>query len=164
MQKILISRCLLGEKVRYDGGGKFIDHPLIKKWLDEKRLIAVCPEVEGGLPIPRAAAEIQGNGGGEAVLQKQIFIKNTENEDVTKAFIKGAEIALKLAQGNNIKIAILKARSPSCGNSEIYDGSFSKKVISGEGVTTALLRQHGIQVYNEDQVDLVGKMIAENDS
>jgi len=155
MKKILISRCLLGERVRYDGEAKFCDHPLIKKWLEEGRVIAVCPEVEGGLPVPRAAAEINGQGGGEGVLQNKISIQNKLGQDVTKEFILGAQKALELVQEHHIEVAILKERSPSCGSSEIYDGNFNKQTIPGAGVTTSLLRQHGVRVFSEEQIDLV---------
>lgn len=159
MEKILISRCLLGEKVRYDGEAKFCDHPLIKQWLAEGRIVAVCPEVEGGLPVPRAAAEIHGLGGGEAVLENKIFIQNKLGQDVTQEFILGAQKALKLIKEHNIKVAILKERSPSCGSSEIYDGNFNKQTIPGAGVTTSLLRQHGVRVFSEEQIDLVAAFL-----
>src|SRR6185437_5819224 len=110
MQKILISSCLLGMKVRYDGGDCKQDAALWEQWQKQGRIVNICPEMAGGLPTPRPPAERMGNK----------IITNT-GEDVTQAYQKGAELALALCQKHNIKVAILKARSPSCGNVEIYD-------------------------------------------
>lgn len=159
MKKILISHCLLGAKVRYDGQGHFIDHPLIKQWMEEGRLVAVCPEVEAGMSIPRTPSEIVNTGGGTAVLHHHARIKDRLDKDVTNIYIRGAHIALEAAQKNNITLAILKERSPSCGSSMIYDGSFSGQKIAGMGVTTALLREHGILVFNETQLELVAAQL-----
>ncbi len=141
MQKILISGCLLGAKVRYNGESKLIEHSLVSQWMKEGRFVSVCPEMAGGLPTPRPPAEMTGH---QVLTQQGI--------DVTAEFQKGAEIALKLCQQHNIKLAILKARSPSCGNEAVYDGTFSGTVIPGQGVTAALLTQHGVRVFNEDQL------------
>ncbi len=158
MEKILISRCLMGEKVRYDGEAKWCDHPYILKWRDEGRLVFICPEVAGGLGTPRDPAEIVGVGGGVAVLKGLGKVK-THHADVTDPFLKGAEIALELAKKNQIKMAILKANSPSCGNIAIYDGGFSRQLIEGQGVTAALLEQNGVRVFNENQIELVAKYL-----
>ncbi|TWI52286.1 uncharacterized protein YbbK (DUF523 family) [Pseudomonas duriflava] len=150
MQKILVSRCLLGHRVRYDGGahGPF---DLLGTWQAEGRVIALCPEVAGGLPTPRAPAEIPG-GQGVTVLQGlQPVITNT-GEDVTAAFIAGAAEAVALVERHNIRMAVLKARSPSCGNQENYDGTFSGRKVPGEGVTAAALRQAGVAVFNEEEL------------
>jgi uncharacterized protein YbbK (DUF523 family) len=147
MQKILVSRCLLGHRVRYDGGasGPFDQ---LQQWLDEGRVVPLCPEVAGGLPTPRAAAEIPGGQGGE-VLDGQASVITTEGEDVSAAFLSGAYQALELVQKHGIRIAVLKANSPSCGNLFAYDGTFSGVKVRGEGVTAALLRRHGVQVFSE---------------
>ncbi|WPN47006.1 MULTISPECIES: DUF523 domain-containing protein [unclassified Pseudomonas] len=147
MEKILVSRCLLGHRVRYDGGasGPF---DLLQQWLDEGRVVPVCPEVAGGLPTPRAAAEIPG-GQGTQVLDGQAAVITTEGEDVSAQFLSGAYQALELVQKHGIRIAVLKANSPSCGNLLTYDGTFSGVKISGEGVTAALLKRHGVQVFSE---------------
>ncbi|MFY1054468.1 DUF523 domain-containing protein [Ectopseudomonas khazarica] len=151
MQKILVSRCLLGHRVRYDGGahGPFDQ---LQRWLDEGRVVALCPEVAGGLPTPRAAAEIRGGRGG-AVLDGELAVLTVEGEDVTAAFVDGAEQALALVREHGIRLALLKARSPSCGNLENYDGSFSGVRVAGEGVTAALLKRAGVKVFNEAQLD-----------
>lgn len=151
MQKILVSRCLLGHRVRYDGGahGPF---DLLQQWLDEGRVVALCPEVAGGLPTPRPPAEIPGGQGG-AVLDGRLPVLTIEGEDVTAAFVDGAEQALALVREHDIQLALLKARSPSCGNLENYDGSFSGVRVAGEGVTAALLKRAGIKVFSEMQLD-----------
>ncbi|MNF83673.1 hypothetical protein D3C84_660000 [compost metagenome] len=147
MQKILVSRCLLGHRVRYDGGasGPFDE---LQQWLDEGRVVPLCPEVAGGLPTPRAAAEIPG-GQGAHVLDGQAAVITTEGEDVSAQFLSGAHQALELVKKHGIRVAVLKANSPSCGNLLTYDGTFSGVKVSGEGVTAALLKRHGVQVFSE---------------
>ena len=147
MQKILVSRCLLGHRVRYDGGasGPFDQ---LQQWIAEGRVVALCPEVAGGLPTPRAAAEIPG-GQGTQVLDGHARVITTEGEDVSAEFLSGAQQALALVQQHAIRIAVLKANSPSCGNLQTYDGTFGGVKVSGEGVTAALLKRHGVQVFSE---------------
>jgi uncharacterized protein YbbK (DUF523 family) len=147
MEKILVSRCLLGHRVRYDGGasGPFDQ---LQQWLDEGRVVPLCPEVAGGLPTPRAAAEIPG-GQGAQVLDGDAAVITTDGEDVTVQFLSGAHQALDLVREHGIRIAVLKANSPSCGNLLTYDGTFSGVKVSGEGVTAALLKRHGVRVFNE---------------
>ena len=150
MQKILVSRCLLGHRVRYDGGasGPFDQ---LQQWVDEGRVVPLCPEVAGGLPTPRAAAEIPGGQGGE-VLDGRAAVITTDGADVSAEFLSGAQQALALVQQHAIRIAVLKANSPSCGNLLTYDGTFSGVKVSGEGVTAALLTRHGVQVFSELQL------------
>ena len=143
MNKILISGCLLGELVRYDGKSKPITNPIITQWYQQNRLISICPEVAGGLSIPRPPAEKQANN--------QIVTEHGIN--VTEQFNTGAQQALELCNKHNIKVAILKQGSPSCGSTTIYDGTFSGNKISGEGLTCQLLRQHGIKVFCENTLD-----------
>ncbi|MET3453970.1 DUF523 domain-containing protein [Pseudomonas kilonensis] len=147
MEKILVSRCLLGHRVRYDGGasGPFDQ---LQQWLDEGRVVPLCPEVAGGLPTPRAAAEIPGGQGGR-VLDGQAVVITTDGEDVSAQFLSGANQALELVRAHGIQIAVLKANSPSCGNLLTYDGTFSGVKVSGEGVTAALLKRHGVRVFSE---------------
>ncbi len=157
MEKILVSACLLGEKVRFDGRDKLIDHPLFHRWQNEQRIISFCPEVAGGLPTPRPPAEIIGVGGGKSVLAGNARVvsldKHSTTHDVTQAFEKGAQQALTICQQHRIQFAILTAKSPSCGNGQIYDGNFNGTAIAGEGVTAALLTKSGIQVYNQHELD-----------
>lgn len=147
MEKILVSRCLLGHRVRYDGAasGPFEQ---LQKWVDEGRVVPLCPEVAGGLPTPRAAAEIPG-GQGARVLDGQAAVMTTEGEDVSAQFLSGAYQALELVREHGIRIAVLKANSPSCGNLLTYDGTFGGVKVPGEGVTAALLKRHGVRVFSE---------------
>ncbi|MFJ4493576.1 DUF523 domain-containing protein [Pseudomonas atacamensis] len=147
MEKILVSRCLLGHRVRYDGGasGPF---DLLEQWIEEGRVVPLCPEVAGGLPTPRAAAEIPGGQGGE-VLDGIAAVITTDGEDVSAQFLEGARQALELVQKHGIRVAVLKANSPSCGNLLTYDGTFSGVKVGGEGVTAALLKRHGVRVFSE---------------
>ena len=143
MHKVLVSACLLGQAVRYDGRGNKQQHPVLQQWLQQQRVIALCPEVAGGLSVPRLPAEMQGER-----------VMNIQGQDVTAAFVHGAEQALSLCHQHSIRIAVLKEGSPSCGVSYIYDGSFSHCKTPGQGVTSGLLRQHGVQVFSEKQWDL----------
>ena len=140
MEKILISACLVGDKVRYDGKGQY--HPLIKDLLEKYELVPFCPEVEGGLKIPRIPSEI---------VKDKVISK--EGKDVTSNFISGAKKALMLCQYLNIKIAILKEGSPSCGVNEIHNGKFDGKMVKGKGITASLLEKNGIAVYSENDIE-----------
>ena len=159
MRKVLVSRCLLGERVRYDGGAHGPYDPLLR-WQAEGRVVPLCPEVAGGLPTPRPPAEIPG-GQGAAVLWGERAVLTHHGEDVSAAFLRGAEAALALVRQHGIDVAVLKARSPSCGNLENYDGSFSGTRVPGEGVTAAALRLAGVQVFNEDQLEEAAAALAE---
>ena len=141
--KVVISACLLGVRCRYDGG-----HSRNEMAMNQKKtyqLIPVCPEESGGLLTPRPPAEIVG-GDGDAVLDGTAKVMTANGTDVTAAYLKGAHHALQVAQSHGATHVILKARSPSCGCGDIYDGTFSGTLISGDGVTTALLKRHGIAV------------------
>ncbi|MEV4168869.1 DUF523 domain-containing protein [Nonomuraea sp. NPDC049709] len=152
MQKILVSACLMGRKVRYDGGAKTSSDAWLAGWREEGRLVPFCPEVEGGLPIPRPAAEIEGGAGGAAVLSGTARVLATDGSDVTAEFLAGARAALEVARSQGIRMAVLKEGSPSCGALSIYDGSFQGRRAPGQGVTTALLEQHGIRVFSEERL------------
>ena len=142
MERILISACLVGDNVKYDGGNN--KNPLISKLLEKYELVPFCPEVEGGLPIPRHPCEQRGEQ-----------VVNDLDEDKTDEFNRGADLALNICLYLKITKAILKERSPSCGVHSIYDGTFSHKVIDGSGVTTALLKRKGITVYSEDEIPML---------
>ncbi|WP_429146507.1 DUF523 domain-containing protein [Aeromonas rivipollensis] len=139
--RVLVSACLLGQPVRYDGQSKGI----VSDWLSslgaEGRALAFCPEVAGGLPTPRPPAERQGE-----------LVVTESGLDVTAEFDRGAELALGLCLAQGIRFALLKEGSPSCGSGRIYNGRFEGVSMAGEGKTTALLRRHGIQVFSEDQL------------
>lgn len=153
MSKILMSACLLGQKVRYDGGDCLQSHPLLQQWFNEGNIITICPEMAGGLPTPRPPAEIQDKKSGVDVLKRTASVKTSNNQDVTDFFLRGAQKALELVKQHHIRVAILKARSPSCGAEMIYDGTFSRTLMQGEGVTAALLMEHGVQVFDEYHID-----------
>ncbi|MCT9930915.1 DUF523 domain-containing protein [Planotetraspora sp. A-T 1434] len=152
MERILVSACLLGSRVRYDGGAKTSDDELLAAWRAEGRLVPFCPEVEGGLPVPRPPAEIEGGVGGAAVLTGAARILTPDGEDVTNAFLSGAQRALAVAQSFGVRLAILKEGSPSCGSLRIYDGTFRGRLTPGRGVTAALLELNGIRVFGEDRI------------
>jgi uncharacterized protein YbbK (DUF523 family) len=163
MTPILVSACLLAEPTRYDGASMKIDHPKLEQWLQEGRLIAFCPEVEGGLPTPRPPAEIVG-GDGVSVLEGLAKVIDINGIDVTDPYKLGAQKTLRMAQANNVKLAILKANSPSCGNKSIYDGTFSITLKPGNGVTAALLERNGIRVFNEEEIEEADMYLSRIDS
>ena len=142
MDKLLVSACLLGSPCRYDGESK----PLagIERLRETYELVPVCPEQEGGLPTPRTPSERRG----EAVVMQ-------DGTDVTAQYRRGAEAALKLCRREGCAAALLKERSPSCGSGSIYDGSFTHTLIPGDGVTAELLRQNGVRIYGESELDLL---------
>lgn len=156
--KVLVSACLLGQPVRYDGRAS--GHPdLLQRWQAEGRVVPLCPEVAGGLPTPRPAAEIPGGQGGQ-VLDAQAQVLTASGEDVSAAFMAGAQRALELVRRHGIRVAVLKSGSPSCGNRQTYDGTFTGVKVAGEGVTTALLRREGVQVFSELELDEAERALA----
>jgi uncharacterized protein YbbK (DUF523 family) len=161
--KILISACLLGDRVRYDGDDNGVDSVILRRWQKEGRLVSVCPEVAGGLSIPRAPAEIQ-QGDGHQVIQGLAQIITVKGDDVTSAFLRGAKMALAMANEHRCRFAVLAARSPSCGNDGIYDGTFSHQLVAGMGVTASLLTQHHIEVFNQSQIAQLADRLAELES
>lgn len=138
----LLSACLVGVNCKYNGGNN-LDTRLVKL-LEEKKAILICPEQLGGLTTPRLPSEIVNDKNGN---KKVVTI---EGNDVTKEFFKGAEETLRIAKLTGAKVAILKARSPSCGKGKIYDGQFKNKLTAGNGITTDLLEKNGIRVYTEE--------------
>lgn len=140
--RVLVSACLLGAEVRHHGGAAAVEHPILRRWREEGRVVGVCPEVAGGLPTPRAPAEIRGF---------RVIAKN--GDDVTDAFRAGADMAIAMARELGIRVAVLKSRSPSCGTGQVYDGSFSGRLVAGDGVTAAALRREGVEVFDETQLE-----------
>lgn len=139
MKKVLVSACLLGQSCRYDGESK--PHEAAKKLAECCHVIPVCPEIMGGLPTPRTPAERCGER-----------VMNRDGEEVTAQYCRGAEETLRLARLLDCDTAILKEKSPSCGSREIYDGSFTKSLRPGFGVTAELLKENGIRVIGESQI------------
>lgn len=153
MQSVLVSACLLGEAVRYDGLSKPCPHKILTRWLEEGRVVRVCPEVSGGLSIPRTPAEIDKPLGGFGVLSGKARVVDNTGRDVTAAFMQGAREALAVAQARGIRVAVLKENSPSCGSSSCYDGTFTRTRIPEPGVTGALLKKAGVLVFSEEQFE-----------
>ncbi|PCK29988.1 DUF523 domain-containing protein [Pseudoalteromonas piscicida] len=152
MFKILVSSCLLGYPVRYDASSQSLQDNTLLYWRQKNWVLPFCPEVAGGLPTPRPPAEITDGK-----------ILSQHGEDFTEAFMFGAQKAQALCVEHNIQFALLKESSPSCGSNFIYDGSHSGKKIAGEGVTAALLRLSGIQVFSETELPaLVAAMTADD--
>jgi uncharacterized protein YbbK (DUF523 family) len=152
MESILVSACLMGRRVRYDGGAKTSSDAQLAAWRREGRLVPFCPEVEGGLAIPRPAAEIEGGAGGAAVLSGAARVLAADGADVTAEFLAGARAALAAARARGARLAVLKDGSPSCGALAVYDGTFTGRRAPGRGVTTALLEAEGVRVFTEDQI------------
>lgn len=147
---ILVSRCLMGVPCRYNGETKGDERVIdfLQNLTEGKDYITVCPESEGGLTIPRSPGEIE-NGDAAAVLAGTAKVIGKNGEDYTEHFLCGAEKTLQTAMDNDVKIALLKERSPSCGSHQIYDGSFSGRKVNGMGVCAQLLKNHKIKVYSE---------------
>ena len=158
MERILVSSCLIGRPVRYDGAAKPVRGDLFETWRAEGRLVPFCPEVSGGLPVPRPPAEIVG-GDGHAVLDGTAQVRTESGTDVTAEFLRGAHLALQTAQRNGARIALLKDGSPSCGSTRIYDGTFTGTSIPGDGVTTALLKRAGIHVFAETDLPAANTLL-----
>ena len=132
----VVSACLAGCECRYDGKDNLC--PKVKQLVEEGRAITVCPEVMGGMTTPRIPSE-----------RKDDKVINSIGEDNTKYFEKGVEESVKLVKEHNIKKAILKAKSPSCGNKFIYDGTFSKTLVEGKGMLAEKLTELGLEIYDE---------------
>lgn len=143
--KIAISSCLLGEPCRYDGRSCPSVAAQSLRGLDGIELVPVCPEVLGGLPVPRPPSEI-------AAAERVLRVTNAEGADVTPAYLTGAQSTLEAVQESGCKLAVLKAKSPACGNSLVYDGTFSGTLVPGYGAAARLLRAEGVRVIDEDQL------------
>ena len=144
MEKLLISACLAGENCKYSGGNNFIGETALASLGDKYELVSVCPEVMGGLSVPRCPCERIG-----------ARVMNERGEDVTAQFKTGAELTANICESQGIKKALLKEKSPSCGSGRIYDGTFSHTVIAGDGVTAERLRALGIALFGESEFEML---------
>ncbi|MGP7818865.1 DUF523 domain-containing protein [Niallia sp. 01092] len=151
---IVVSSCLAGLMVRYNGTHSL--HHKVQQLINEKKAIAVCPELLGGFNTPREPAEIVG-GDGADVLAGKAKVLELSGADVTETYIDGAYKTLKIVKELGASIVVLKENSPSCGSAFIYNGDFKGRKIKGMGVTTALLRQNGIQVISEEELSYLIK-------
>lgn len=151
--KIGVSQCLLGVQCTYNGKS----HPVhvIIEMNKNNQVIPVCPEVLGGLPIPRDPAEIQSND--------PLIVKTIYHQDVTQEYLTGAKKALDIFIQNDITVALLKFRSPSCGCDGVYDGTFQHRLIEGQGVFAKMCQEHGIQLFHENQIEEFLKYIRKDD-
>lgn len=138
MEKLLISACLVGAKCKYSGGDNALPPETLAALRARYQLIPVCPELAGGLPVPREPSECRGSR-----------VISRTGRDVTAQFHRGAALALLLARRFGCAAALLKARSPSCGIGQIYDGHFSGRLVPGDGVAAALLRENGLALVDE---------------
>jgi len=137
---LVVSACLLGRPCTYRGDANRRDP--VAALADRFELVAVCPEEAGGLATPRPAAELGADG----------RVRTADGDDVTDAFERGAEVAVRVARGRGAVGAVLKGRSPSCGCHGVYDGTFTRTLVAGEGITAAALRSAGVPVVDEDDV------------
>lgn len=143
-ERILVSACLLGAPVRYDA--KSCPNAAVQALADRFELVPVCPECLGGLPTPRTPSEIRPGSPAPRVVSE-------DGEDRSAAFAAGARACLEIARENGCTLAIMKAKSPSCGLGRVYDGSFSGVLVPGDGVATSVLKEAGIRVLNEEDVE-----------
>lgn len=164
IRRILVSACLLGQRVRYDGHAKSLLDERLSQWSAAGRVVALCPEVSAGLPTPRPPMEIaRGQDGGD-VLEGRAHVLDTTGADVTSFFLAGADNAVKLARDNGCAYALLADGSPACGSTFIFDGSFVGKRQDGSGVTAARLRAAGIAVYADHAIEDLARRIADDDA
>ncbi|WP_312480712.1 DUF523 domain-containing protein [Kosakonia cowanii] len=163
VNRILISACLMGFKVRYNGSEKAAMMAHLVRWQKEQRLVIHCPELAAGLPIPRSPAEIVFADGKDVMRERARIIENTGN-DVTEHYQLAAWLALRTAQESGCTAALLTDGSPSCGSQFIYDGSFSGQRKPGMGVAASLLNEHGIAVFSDTQLAELITWIEERES
>jgi len=153
MNKILISACLMGFNVRYDGSAKSLLHSTLAQWRSEGRVVTCCPELAAGFSTPRPAAEIIIGPTGSTRMQHGARVMERTGTDVTDLYILGAHLALRMAQLHHCRYALLADGSPSCGSETIYSGDFDGQPIPGMGFTAQILREQGIAVFSHRQVD-----------
>lgn len=144
MEKVIVSACLIGENCKYNGKNNKNEN--IINFLKDKEVILVCPEVMGGLSTPRLKSEILAN-------EKDLKVINESNEDVTDYFVKGAIKSLKKAIENDVKLAVLKEKSPSCGFRKIYNGNFDGTKVDGSGVFARMLMENNIKILTEEDFE-----------
>lgn len=144
--KVLLSACLAGVNCVYDGTNKF--HPVFFRMHKKGDAVLFCPEALGGMKVPHSASEISG-GGGLDVIEGRGKVFSKDGKDVTVFFVEGARKTLALAVKKGIKKAIMKSKSPSCGCGRIFDGTFTKNLVPGDGVTAALLKKSGLAIVSD---------------
>jgi uncharacterized protein YbbK (DUF523 family) len=159
--RLLVSACLLGQRVRYDGQAKPFAQALLDQWLAERRVVALCPEVAAGFKVPRPPAEIAAGCGGADVLAGRATVSENTGNDVTRTFLDAARIAVETARREACALALLTDGSPACGSSYIYSGQHDGSRRPGQGVVAAALRQIGVEVFAQgDFAALTDRMAA----
>ena len=158
---ILVSACLLGHKVKYNGGSN--DDTLLQAYNAQGRFVAVCPECFAMLPVPRAPMEIQ-YGTGRKLIEGRAQAVDADGHDLTASLLLGAQKILRIAEAYHAEVAIFKEGSPSCGVHRIYDGSFSGQSIAGAGLTTEALRAAAFPVFCEEELDAVEALFVEGEN
>ncbi len=143
MRRVLVSSCLLGERVRFDGGAKPVQSLTLERWLREGLVVRACPELLGGLPVPRPPVELQPDG----------RVLDMHGVDRTAELERGAQAALALARESGVVCAVLKESSPSCGTHEVHGGRFDGVKVSGEGLAAKALREAGMRVFSEAELE-----------
>jgi uncharacterized protein YbbK (DUF523 family) len=156
MDRILVSACLLGQPVRYDGRAMDIGGDLLARWWADGRLVALCPELAGGFAVPRKPAEIAPGASGTDVLAGHARIFDRDGDDVTAGFLAGAEAAVRMALDTGCRFALLTEGSPSCGATRIHAGRFDGVTRAGEGVVAAALTRAGLRVFPQTRIAALG--------
>lgn len=160
---VLVSACLLGDAVRWDGGHKRLDAAVLWRWQAEGRVVGFCPECAGGLPVPRAPAEIEPGGDAAAVLAGRACVLSRDGVDVSAAFVAGAQAALRAAREAGAAVALLKDGSPSCGSRCVHDGRFAGTTVPGRGVTAERLAAAGLAVFAETEIEAADRWLRSRD-
>lgn len=153
MDRILVSACLIGWPVRFDGAAKTAHHPLLARWAEEGRLVPLCPETMAGLPTPRPPAEIEPEASAADVLAGTATVRDGSGGDHGAAFREGARIAVATARVRSIRFALTTEGSPSCGPTLVADGTFSGRRRLGEGVAVRALRDAGVEVFSLEEIE-----------
>jgi uncharacterized protein YbbK (DUF523 family) len=160
---LLVSRCLIGDKCRYNGEGK--PNQAVIDFLSGLQIgrdyLLICPETSGGLPIPRKAGEIS-NGSAQDVWNGKAKVLNPDGDDYTPGFLQGARLACEIAKKSNAVAALLKEKSPSCGVRFVHDGSFGGGILPGMGVTSLALSKLGVQIFSEKELAELKDFLAES--
>ena len=152
MNKILVSGCLNGRPIRFNSTAVSVESETWDRWDSEGRLVAFCPELAAGFPVPRAPAEIVASTA-SVVLEGRGSVEEDNGTDVTNEFVEGARMAAQRAAGEGCVMAVLTDGSPSCGTTYTYDGTFTGDTVAGMGITAQLLHDQGLRVFPEDQID-----------
>lgn len=150
--RILVSACLLGAPVRHNRKARTLRSEVLHRWLRDGYVVPLCPEVAAGMSTPREAAEIAAGFTADDVIEGTGRVITLSGKDVTQEFLRGAQIALDVANSRKCDFALLTDKSPSCGSTYVYSGRHDGRTRVGHGLVTAMLRQHGIQVFSENQV------------